>query len=95
MNRRDFLAGMLATATAPVLVSGSIPTALLEPIGGQAFMAVDMDALAKVYVDYWTNVICFGCGGLRYTETFPYIESIDPKDIVMPLPDSTAFQGFL
>lgn len=84
-TRRQFLTGLLS-----VSVAGSIPVSILS----QPAEADWQIAIGKVLSEYITEFTCFGTAGLRYTETYPFLELIRAKDIILIPELSRSFGDF-
>lgn len=87
MNRRQFILGMASAAAIPII--GKPSSALNLPTEAE-FMTMFITA----YSDYTANMFIFGVGALRYTDTFPYVESVDPRDLVIDA-KATTIKGLL
>lgn len=84
MERREFLIGLFGTATAaltPQIIETVLAASPQET--WEAFLKQwHLDSM-PVFVDYQTNAILFGLGTIRATESYPYVESIHPCNIVV------------
>jgi hypothetical protein len=94
MNRRDFLTGLVAASG--ITIAGTMPVQLLEPIPiGPLSFDTWHQAFMKAYLDMYENLFLFGVGALEYTEEFPYVRSIHPKNMTIDFPPQNQLKGLL
>lgn len=73
MNRRAFLTGLFGAAIATQLPA----TKVLEVAS-----TADWEAIMQAVLDqYVQDFMLYGMGAVRYIETFPYIENVDPSTL--------------
>lgn len=82
MDRRSFLAGLVATtalAACPAAVEAVIAAAPV--IDFKAYYEQWMKDAMDILVRCWEDQIIYGTSAHRHTDIYPFIERIDPRTL--------------
>jgi hypothetical protein len=86
MNRRAFLIGLTATsaiAACPAAIEAVLAQA--PETEWKACFEQWIKDTTDVFVKVWEDQIIYGVGAYEYTDTYPYIERLDPRTLPPPI----------
>ena len=86
MNRRAFLTGLIASTTLAINTTAvEIVLAAAPEIDWKTYFEQWVKDAMAVHIRCWEDQIIYGVAAWRNTETYPYIERVDPAEL--PAPD--------
>ena len=81
MNRRDFLVGIAATAA----ITSAIPALSIEaPISAKVWYDQWLTDTTSIWVNFYENMLIYGTGAIKHIDEYPFIQSVSPKDLLIP-----------
>ena len=78
MNRRSFLKGL-----ASVFAASAVTPVLIKPTPAEIAWANEwLAAIEPIQAAYLQNLMIYGIAALKTTADFPFVRSVDPREII-------------
>jgi hypothetical protein len=85
VNRRAFLLGLIgstATAVAPQTIDRVLLVAPSTENAGELYLRQWYFDAMPILMRYQSDILIFGCAAMRYTDKYPFVECVDPAEII-------------